>query len=78
VPKQVATGTLGRLEGRRDRIRELREQLQLEMRARDELIVDAIDEGLAQRAVARSAGVSDSRVPAILAESEPDAVIPRG
>lgn len=75
--KPVALTTLARLQACRDRIRDLREQLHLELVARDELMVDAIDEGTAQRAVAQSGGVAQSRVNAILAESEPDAVIPR-
>lgn len=66
-----------RLEASRQAVAEARELLAAELERRDGLIVSAIDEGMAQRAVAVAAGVSNTRVVAVLAVSDPEALIPR-
>lgn len=63
-PATIAT----RLSSCRDRIDELQEQLAQERQRRDQLVVDAHDdEGIGYKTIARLAGISKSRVIAILA-----------
>lgn len=77
MPQQVITDLVPRLNAARDAVRDAREVLAAELQKRDQLIVNAIDEGMAQRAVASHAGVSGTRVVAVLAGSDPEALIPR-
>jgi hypothetical protein len=77
LPQPVLTDMTKRLQACRAEVQDAREVLNAALRRRDAVIVDAIDEGMAQRAVAEHAGVSNTRVVAVLADSQPDAVLPR-
>lgn len=78
MPQTVISDLRPRLAAARLAVADAQRALATERQRRDQLIVAAIDEGMAQRAVAAAAGVSNTRVVAILADSEPDAVLPRG
>lgn len=67
-----------RLEAAANAVKDAQIELELAIEARNELIVQAVDEGLTQKAVAAAAGVSQPHVVRVLAGSEPDAVLPRG
>lgn len=61
-----------RLQKASDRVRELRELLKASVELRDELVVEAIDLGVSQREVARLVGVQQSRIVAIISQSQPE------
>ena len=72
--RQVLVGMPERLRAAARAVGDTREAYDAARELRDALIVQAIDEGMQQNAVARAAGVSRSRVVAIIADTgEPDA-----
>ncbi len=72
TPSEVRLDLSPRLEAAAAAVRDAKEALQLKLEQRDQLIVQAVDEGMQQRVVARLAGVSQTRVIAVLAGSQPD------
>lgn len=66
MPQPVLTDMKTRLEAAGREVRETKEAHSDALELRNELIVAAVDQGMAQRAVARAAGVSISRVTAVL------------
>jgi predicted transcriptional regulator len=59
-----------RLEAAAEEVEQLRETLARHLQQRNELIVQAVDEGMTQAAAARAANVRPSTVTAILAGSQ--------
>lgn len=71
---EVRADLTPRLKAAGQAYRDAVEAAALAQRQRDELIVQAADEGMTQGAIARAVGLkSQSRVVAILANSQPDA-----
>lgn len=66
-----------RLEAAANAVKDAELEYRLALEQRDALVVQAVDEGMQQRRVAKAAGVSQPHVIRILARSEPDAVLPR-
>lgn len=77
MSQTVLTDLVPRLESARDAVKDAQVELELALEHRNELIVQAVDEGLTQKTVATAAGVSQPHVIRVLAASEPDAVLPR-
>jgi hypothetical protein len=68
----VLTDMKPRLEAAATAVASTRDAHQLQMRVRNQLVVAAVDHGMSQRAVARAAGMTVSRVCAILVNSQGD------
>ena len=51
-------------------VRDAKDAYELALQQRDELVVEAIDSGMSQKAVAAIAGVAKGRISAILASSQ--------
>ncbi len=73
MPTPVLTDMNARLTAAAAAVASARDQHQAELEVRDQLVVAAVDQGMSQRVVARAAGVSVSRVCAILLNTGPDA-----
>lgn len=71
-PRAVLQSTTEELRQRGARVKQLAEQLGEATRARDQLVVDALNEGMSQRDVANAIGVARGRIHAILTASDPD------
>lgn len=63
---EVLPDMLPRIRVAAQKARDLEDRLRLAIEARDQLVEQAVDEGVTQRAVADALGVSRSRVVAIL------------
>lgn len=72
MPGEVLPDLLPRIAAAAAAVRDARDALQLRATQRDQLIVAAVDAGVSQRAVARAAGMSQTRIIAILAGSQTD------
>lgn len=59
-----------RLQAAAEEVEQLRETLARHLQQRDELIVQAVDEGMTQAAAARAARIKPSTITAILAGSQ--------
>lgn len=70
--RQVLVGMVNRLQAAGRAVADTREGYEAARELRDALIVQAVDEGMQQTAVARAAGVSRARVIAILAATGAD------
>jgi hypothetical protein len=70
APHLVLDDVVPRLNQARRAADDAEEAWRLKIRHRDQLVVQAVDQGCAQRAVADAAGVTVSRVNAILANSQ--------
>lgn len=66
----VLTDMNPRLEAARAAVDDTKDAHRAAVELRNELVVAAIDQGMSQRAVAKSAGISVARVCAILAGSQ--------
>lgn len=53
-------------------VRDTKTAYDLALEGRDELVVEAIDDGMSQMTVADAIGVKKGRISAILANSQPD------
>lgn len=71
--RQVLVGMVERLRHAGLGVSDSREAYDAARELRDGLVVQAVDEGMQQRAVAAAAGISQARVIAILAASADDA-----
>lgn len=61
-----------RMKAAQESVRDAKDAYDLALQQRDELVVDAIDRGMSQKAVAGILGVAKGRVSAILASSQAD------
>lgn len=67
--QEVVPDLLPRLEQLARETRDAQDAAQLLQRQRDALIVEAVDAGITQRAVAQAAGISKGRIIAVLANA---------
>lgn len=77
MQQSVLADLTPRLEAAARAVKDAQVELALALEARNELIVQAVDEGMAQTKVAAAAQVSQPQVVRVLAASEPDALLPR-
>lgn len=75
--REVLSDLAPRLRAAAATVADATEQLRLARQHRDELVVQAVEEGMTQKRVAEAAGVSAPHVTRILLSAEPDAVLPR-
>jgi len=68
--REVLPDLIPRIRAATEHAKDADDHAKLLYRQRDELIVSAVDAGIAQRAVAEAAGISKSRVVAILGDVE--------
>ena len=73
---EVLSDMRPRLEAAARAVADAEQHLQHERELRDKLVVLAVDEGMHHGAVATAAGVSRTRVLAILVASQPDQLLP--
>lgn len=69
MAREVVPDLLPRIAKAAAAVRDADDAFRLAVRARDELIVEAVDEGITQRAVAERAKLSKGRIIAILANA---------
>ena len=69
---EVRTDVTPRLKAAAAAVTDTRDAYHLALDQRDELVVEAVDQGISQRTVATAAGVQVGRISAILAGSQPD------
>ncbi|MEV4557798.1 hypothetical protein AB0K51_12450 [Kitasatospora sp. NPDC049285] len=73
MPAAIATGYPERLAASADYVRDCRERYQAALAARNDLIVNAVDDGLSGYTVARAVGLRQPQIIRICSESQPDA-----
>ena len=74
--QEVRVDLRPRLEAAAVAVADAEHHTKLSREMRDRLVVEACDEGLTHGVVARAAGVSRTRVLAILVDSQPDQLLP--
>lgn len=70
--REVLQGMKPRLKAAAEAVEDAREAYQTKLEHRDALVVEAVDQGMSQRAVAAASGVRVGRISAILANSQAD------
>lgn len=74
VGVEVVSDLLPRIRAAATAARDAQDSAMLRRRQRDELIVEAVDAGVSQRAIAAAAGVKKSRIVAIVGNAIVDLV----
>jgi len=75
MPEEVLPDYLPRVSKLSRMVRDAEDAWRLLLRQRDEVIVDAVDNGISQRAVAAAAGMSRGRVVGILGNHDEEHLV---